>query len=71
MKGSSYHGSWCLPGRESAARKNHARWSGQRSLARVEVADVETVETFRINRRAYSKIDNRLPVREIERVKAS
>jgi hypothetical protein len=45
------------------------RWSGKRYLVLIEIDRVECVEPFRIDKSAYSTMDDWLPVENIDTVK--
>ncbi len=45
------------------------RWSGKRYLVLVEIADVEEINPFPIDKSNYGNMDNWLPVEMIEAVK--
>ena len=45
------------------------RWSGKRYLVLIEVANIQPLEPFAIDRSAYGNMDDWLPVEKIENVK--
>ncbi len=47
----------------------HKRWQGKRYLVFIEVADVQPVEEFRIDKSQFGNMDDWLPVGIIENVK--
>jgi len=51
--------------------KQISRWAGKRYIVLVEVADVEEVKPFQIDKSQYSNMDDWLPVEDIEKVKQS
>jgi hypothetical protein len=49
--------------------KQLARWAGKRYLVLIEVAGIEELEPFPIDKSDYGNMDDWLPVEEINRVK--
>lgn len=50
-------------------QKQISRWSGKRYLVLIEVANVEKVEPFQIDKSDYGNMDDWLPVEQIENVR--
>jgi hypothetical protein len=45
------------------------RWSGKRYLVLIEVADVQEVEVFRVDKNDFGNMDDWLPVGQIDNIK--
>jgi hypothetical protein len=51
------------------SKEQHKKWAGKRYLVLITVFNVETLEPFKIDRSGYKKMDDWLPVEEIDSVK--
>lgn len=50
-------------------KKQYDRWAGKRYLVLIEIGDVKSVESFRIDKSDYGNMDDWLPVEQVERVR--
>jgi len=50
-------------------KKQYDRWAGKCYLVLIEIGDVKSIESFRIDKSDYGNMDDWLPVEQVERVR--